>query len=100
MPPTNKSPFIYKGCTVTLTNGETLTILEGWGIKGFSVLNLAASTDNATINGGTDIGSLVSESQTIIPGGSRSWSAPNNGFLVGMIITAGASCTVQIQLLL
>ena len=98
--PSNKNPFEYRGCTVTLTNGESLTIASNWGIRSFSVLNLASSTDNATINGGTSIAELTTENQTIIPGGSRSWSAPNNGWLVGMVITAGASCTVQVQLLL
>lgn len=96
----NKSPFIYNGCTVTLTNGQSLTITESMGVKAFSVINLAASVNNATIDGGTSKGTLVSTAQTIIPGGSRSWTAPNNGFLVGMIITAGASGTVQVQILL
>ncbi len=89
-----------KGNTQNLEDGDSITILETWGVRGFSVLNLASSTDNATINGGSPMGALASEAHVIIPGGSRAWSAPNNGVLVGMVITAGASCTVQIQFLL
>lgn len=97
----SKSPFEYRGHTMNLVNGESVTIPSAWGIRGFSVLNLATSTDNATINGGTALpDGVASENNIIIPGGSRSWSAPNNGWLVGMVITAGASCTVQIQFLL
>lgn len=96
----NQDPFKFRGCTVNLTNGESLTILQRWAVKGFSVINLASSTDNATINGGTDLPGAPTENTVIIPGASRAWSAPNNGYLVGMVITAGASCTVQVQILI
>lgn len=71
--PTSKNPFEYRGCTINLVNGESITILSGWGIRSFSVLNLSSSTDNATINGGTNLGDgTTSEDNVIVPGGSRS----------------------------
>lgn len=85
-----------------ITNGTSYTVDSSSGFQAISIAVTSDSTNSATVSGTISSvankqgGNISATGVTVSAGESLTIGSPNGSILDGIIITAGASCTVKI----